>query len=208
MTTDGARDETRGRGRPAGGGDRRADIVEAARKSFAAKGYDRSSLRGIARDAGVDPALVHHYFDGGKAALFAEVLHVPVDPAMMLDRVMAGDLDRLGWRVVETFLSVWDAPQSRDSLVALLRSSLTTDEGARMLREFLGREVFGRIASLSGVADPEFRGALAASQMVGLAVLRYAIRAPALANASRAQLVERLGPVMHLHLVDTAVRSP
>src|SRR3954449_10450597 len=79
----------RGRGRRPGGADTRAAIVEAARKSFAAKGYDKASMRGIAREAGVDPALVHHYFEG-KSALFVETLDVPVNPADLIERVTAG----------------------------------------------------------------------------------------------------------------------
>src|SRR6476619_4169785 len=195
----------KGRGRRPGGVDTRAAIVDAARKSFAAKGYDKASMRGIAREAGVDPALVHHYFEGGKAALFVETLDVPVNPAELIDRVMAGGVDRLGWRIVETFLTVWEPPERRDVLVALVRSSMTSEEAARMLREFLGREVFGRIAVSTGANDPQLRGALAATQMIGLIVARYVIRMPAVADATREELVERIGPVLQLHLVD---RSP
>ncbi|KRB43743.1 MULTISPECIES: TetR family transcriptional regulator [unclassified Terrabacter] len=191
----------KGRGRRPGGVDTRAAIVDAARKSFAAKGYDKASMRGIAREAGVDPALVHHYFEG-KAALFAETLDVPVNPAELIERITAGDVDRLGWRIVETFLTVWEPPERRDALVALVRSSMTSEEAARMLREFLGREVFGRIAASTGAADPQLRGALAASQMIGLVVARYVIRVPAMAEATREELVERIGPVLQHHLVD------
>src|SRR6478752_1083882 len=94
----------RGRGRRPGGPDTRTVIVDAARSSFAANGYDKSSLRGIARDAGVDPALVHHYFDG-KAALFAETLSMPVDPARLVERIVAGGPEGVGRRLIETFLS-------------------------------------------------------------------------------------------------------
>ena len=202
---DPARDRavTARRGRRPGGDDTRSSIIEAARSSFAAKGYDRASLRGIARDAGVDPALVHHYFKGGKAELFAETLAVPINPAALVARIISGDPDRLGWRVIETFLAVWDAPERRETLTALIRSSMTTDESARMLREYLGREVFGRIAAATGVADPELRGALAASQVVGMAVMRYIVKVPALAEASNEQIVALLGPVLQHHLVDS-----
>ena len=194
-------DAVKARGRRPGGEDTRSTIIHAARKSFAAKGYDKTSLRGIAREAGVDPALVHHYFDG-KAALFAETLDVPVNPAELIDRITAGDVDRLGWRIVETFLGVWEPPERRDALVALVRSSMSSEEAARMLREFLGREVFGRIAASTGASDPMLRGALAASQMIGLVVARYVIKVPALAEATREQIVERIGPVLQQHLVD------
>ena len=149
-----------------------------------------------------DPALVHHYFKGGKAELFAETLMVPINPAALVARIISGDPDRLGWRVIETFLAVWDAPERRETLTALIRSSMTTDESARMLREYLGREVFGRIAAATGVADPELRGALAASQVVGMAVMRYIVKVPALAVASNEQIVALLGPVLQHHLVD------
>ena len=164
MTTRDDAAPARGRGRRPAGDDTRASIVEAARASFAAKGYDRASLRGIARDAGVDPALVHHYFKGGKSELFAETLAVPINPAALVDGIIAGDPARLGWRVIATFLAVWDAPERRETLVALIRSSMTTDDSARMLREYLGREIFGRIAAAGGAADPQLRGELAASR--------------------------------------------
>ncbi|OFE18883.1 transcriptional regulator [Humibacillus sp. DSM 29435] len=193
------------RGRRPGGDDTRAAIIEAARASFAAKGYDRASLRGIARDAGVDPALVHHYFKGGKAELFVETLAVPVNPAALVDRILAGDPERLGWRLIETFLTVWDPPDRRDSLVALIRSSMTSDDSARMLREFLGREVFGRIAMSVGASDPLLRGSLAASQVIGMAVMRYVVKLPALAEASNEQIVARLGPVLQHYLLDSEI---
>lgn len=196
-------DDARRRGRRPGGDDTRASIIEAARSSFAAQGYDRPSLRGIARAAAVDPALVHHYFKGGKAELFSETLAVPINPAELVERIISGAPDRLGRRVIETFLGVWDAPERRETLTALIRSSMTTDESARMLREYLGREVFGRIASATGVADPELRGALAASQVVGMAIMRYIVKVPALVDASTNQIVARLGPVLQHYLVDT-----
>jgi AcrR family transcriptional regulator len=148
---------------------------------------------------------VHHYFDG-KAALFAETMAVPVNPAEVIARVLDGGRDRLGWRLVETFLTVWEPPERREALVALARSSMTSEEAARMLREFLGREVFGRIAASTGVPDPQLRGALAASQMIGLVMARYVVRVPGLADASRTQLVEHLGPVLQGYLVDESTQ--
>src|SRR4051812_50222767 len=99
----------KGRGRRPGGVDTRAAIVEAARKSFAAKGYDKSSMRGIAREAGVDPALVHHYFEG-KAGLFAATLDVPVDPAELIARITSGDVERPGRGGRQTLPTGWGPP--------------------------------------------------------------------------------------------------
>ena len=193
----------RGRGRRPGGVDTRAAILSAARGQFAAKGYDKASIRGIARDAGVDPALVHHYF-AGKAQLFAETVDLSVDPTVVVGRIFEGDPARLGWRVIETFLLLWDPPERRQVLVALLRSSMTSDEGARALREFLNREIFGRIAVATGVPDPQLRGSLAGAQMLGMAVMRYVLKVPALVDAPNPVIVERLGPILQAHLVDTA----
>ncbi|GAB3053883.1 TetR family transcriptional regulator [Intrasporangium mesophilum] len=192
----------RSRGRRPGGVDTRAVILDAARAEFAAKGYDGTSLRGIARAAEVDPALVHHYFDG-KPALFAEMLGAPINPAVLFEQIFSGDRETLGWRVIETFLRVWDPPESRDGLVALFRSSMTSDDAARLLREFLGREVFSRIAAATGAPDAQLRGTLAASQVFGLVVLRYVLQVPALVEASNEEIVARLGPVLQQHLVDT-----
>ena len=192
----------RGRGRRPGGVDTRAAILEAARAEFAAKGYDATSLRGIARVADVDPALVHHYF-AGKPALFAEMLGAPINPAALFDQIFSGDRETLGWRVIETFLRIWDPPDRRAGLVALLRSSMTSDDAARLLREFLGREVFGRIAAATGAPDAQLRGTLAASQILGVIVMRYVLEVPALVNASHDEIVARVGPVLQRHLVDT-----
>ena len=152
-------------------------------------------MRGIAREAGVDPALVHHYFEG-KAALFAEPPSTcrSTRPSSS-QRITAGDVDRLGWRIVETFLTVWEPPERRDALVALVRSSMTSEEAARMLREFLGREVFGRIAASTGASDPQLRGALAA--VADDRARRRALRHPACRRSPtrrREQLVERHRP--------------
>ena len=208
MTTHGTEaDRPRGRGRRPGGPDTRAGIIEAARGEFAAKGYDKASLRGIARQAGVDPALVHHYFEG-KPQLFAQTLDIPVNPHDIIDTIIAGDPTQLGRRIITTFLTVWDPPERRQTFVALTRSSMTTDEAARVLREFLAREVFGRIARQTGIADPEVRAALAASQVLGMAVMRYILKVPALVEASNEEIVERLAPILQTHLVDNPVDEP
>lgn len=194
---------TRRRGPRTGGVDTRAAILEVARSEFAAKGYDRTSLRGIARDAGVDPALVHHYF-ATKARLFAETVDVPVDPSVLVARVLEGDPERIGWRLMETFLQVWDPPERRQNMLALVRTGMTSDEGARVLREFLGREIFGRIALATGVPDAQLRGSLAGAQVLGFAIMRYVLRVPALVDAPNAEVVARLGPILQRHLVDSA----
>ncbi|MEI2765003.1 MAG: TetR family transcriptional regulator [Dermatophilaceae bacterium] len=191
------------RGRRPAGEDTRAQIVEVARAQFAEHGYDRTSLRGIARAAGVDPALVHHYFDG-KADVFAETMAMPegVTAAALLSRVLDGPGEQVGARAVRTFLALWDNPIRRRLFVGLVRSATTHEAAARAFREFLAREVFGRVAARYAVDRPELRGALAASQMYGLGVTRYVLRFPAIAEADPEELVRMVGPVIQGYLVD------
>lgn len=185
---------------PRPGEDTRGRIVEAARQEFARAGYDAASLRGIARVAGVDPALVHHYFDG-KGALFAEAvvaLSLPYTPQQIVDRVVVGPREEVGRRGVAAFLGVWDA--QGEAFVALVRSLASTEEVARGVQEFLAEEVFGRVAREldpdAGAEELRLRAGLAAAQMMGLALARYVVRVPGVVDATPEQLVERVGPVL------------
>jgi AcrR family transcriptional regulator len=198
------------RGRRPGGADTRAVILDAARSEFAGLGYDTTSLRGIARRAEVDPALVHHYF-GGKAQLFAAVMDIPADPAVLIARITEGPREQVGEGLVRTFLAVWDSPEGRPRFQALMRAAVTHDEATRMLREFLTREIFGKVvrglaaggeAGEGGAvpADLELRAGLAASQMVGLAMMRYIVEFPAVVNASHDDLARLVGPTIQRYL--------
>jgi AcrR family transcriptional regulator len=200
------------RGRRPGGADTRAAILTAARADFAEQGYDATSVRGIARRAEVDPALVHHYF-GGKAKLFAAVLDIPADPAALIGAIVQGPRDRVGEGLVRAFLSVWDSDDGRQRFQALLRSAVTHDEATLMLREFLTREVFGRVMRELNATDGRGRGAahqvelragLAASQMIGLAVMRYIVELPAVVAASHDELAAMLGPTLQGYLAPDA----
>ncbi|HEV7171838.1 TetR family transcriptional regulator [Pedococcus sp.] len=193
------------RGRRPGGVDTRAAILDAARTEFADAGYDATSMRGIARRAEVDPALLHHYF-GGKPQLFAAVMDIPVDPAALIGQVMQGPREELGSALVLIFLTVWDSPSGRERFQALIRSAVTHAEATRMLREFLVREIFGRIlgqlyADGPAPTDVELRAGLAASQMVGLAMMRYIVEFPAVVQASRDELAGLVGPTIQRYLV-------
>ena len=190
------------RGRRPAREDTRGLITEAARSEFADKGYEGTSLRAVARVAGVDPALVHHYFDG-KADLFAQsVVLTRVNPAVMVDRVLAGPMDTVGERLVRTFLGVWDDPENQERLVALVRALLTNDEVTVLMREFVTREIVGRVTERTEVSEAPLRGALAASQIIGLATTRYVVRLPAMVAANHDDLARWLGPVLQRYLVD------
>lgn len=189
------------RGRRPAGEDTRAAILDAARAEFSAKGYDASSLRAIARLAEVDPALVHHYFDG-KAALFVESMSFPVNPSSLIDAILAGPPEDVGQRLAATFFDVWDSPQGRERLLALIRSAVSQEDAARMLREFLAREVFVKVATAMDVPQPHLRAGMAAAQMIGLAMMRYVIGFEPVVRASADELVALVAPTLQRYLVD------
>jgi len=186
-------------GRRPGESSTRADILEAARAAFAEHGYDRATIRDIAGRAGVDPALVIHYF-GSKEALFIEALELPIRPSEVFARGMAAGRDRLGETIVRTFLEAWDAPETQLRLMAMLRSALTNEAAMGMIRDLLVREVFTPVTEALGVPDAQFRATLVGSQLVGLSVLRYIGRIEPLASASVDDLVAAIGPTIQRYL--------
>jgi AcrR family transcriptional regulator len=192
------------RGRRPAGEDTRAEILDAARAEFSARGYDASSLRAIARLAEVDPALVHHYFDG-KAALFVEAMSIPVNPMFLIDAVLAGPRERVGERLAATFFEIWDSTEGRERLVALIRSAVSHEDAARMLREFLAREVFARVALSMDVPQPHLRAGMAAAQMIGLAMMRYVIAFEPIVRASTEEIVALVAPTLQRYLADSDV---
>ncbi|HTE74336.1 MAG TPA: TetR family transcriptional regulator [Actinomycetes bacterium] len=190
----------RGPGRPADGGDRRALILAAAREEFAGKGYAAASVRGIARSAEVDPALVHHYF-GTKEQVFVAAMELPFAPAELVPQILDGPEDQLGERLVRTFLGVWADPDFRAPMLGMLRSAMTGEQGAAMLREFVGSALLGRISAAVGPADP-LRLQAAAAQMVGVVILRHVVRIEPMASASQDDLVALVAPAVQRYLAE------
>jgi AcrR family transcriptional regulator len=191
------------RGRRPAGEDTRALIAEAARTEFAEKGYDATSMRSVARIAGVDPALVHHYFTG-KADLFAEaVVHARINPAALIEQVLAdGPREELGERLVRSFLRVWDDPEYQDRLVAVIRAVHTNEPLGKLFQGFILREIVGRVTRFTGISDAASRGALAASQIVGLATMRYVVKMEPIVAAKPEELAAWIGPTIQRYLVD------
>jgi AcrR family transcriptional regulator len=189
-------------GRRPGNQDTREAILAAARKAFAERGYDGTSIRQIATEAKVDPALVHHYF-GAKEQLFLEIMQMPVDPARFVPQLVAGGAEGIGERIVRTFLSVWDSPAGA-SLAALMRSALSHDWSARMFREFLTSQVLRRVAKALDLdpAEAPLRTSLVASQMAGLGLTRYIIKIEPLASTPAEVLVAAVGPTVQRYLTE------
>jgi AcrR family transcriptional regulator len=180
-------------GRRPGNSGSRETILAAARERFAGDGYDGASIRGIAASAGVDPGLVRHYF-GSKEHLFVAAMEFPVDPADEVPRLLADGRDGLGERLARSFLEAWDPPNG--PFVALLRSVTTNEQAAEMLRQFVSREVIGRVATSLKLDKPQLRAGLAASHLVGLAFMRHVIKLEPIASMDRKRLARLVGPAI------------
>jgi AcrR family transcriptional regulator len=184
--------------RPGNSGTREA-ILRAATEEFGERGYDQASIRGVARRAGVDAALVHHYF-GKKRDLFIAALELPVNPADLAASMLAEDPQVAGERIVGLFVSVWDHAASRQPLMALIRSAVSDADAAAMLREFATREIFSQVVQRLGKADAQLRANLVVSQLFGLAFARYIVKVEPLASMSPAEVTAIVGPTVQRYL--------
>jgi AcrR family transcriptional regulator len=193
MTTTGSR-----RGRRPGSPDTRAAILAVARARFADSGFARTSVRAIAADAGVDPALVHHYF-GTKDDLFMAALALPVDPRQVLAPAIAEGPDGAGERILRVFLGVWDEPEIRVRLVAAFRSVFEA-QGERLIREGFLPVVIEPVGRALGIERPELRMRLVASQMIGLILMRYVIGVEPLASLPAEDVVAIYAPTIQRYL--------
>ncbi|WP_433464892.1 TetR family transcriptional regulator [Spirillospora sp. CA-128828] len=188
---------TRGPGRRPGPTETREKILAEARDLFAEKGYDGASLRAIARAAGVDPALVHHFF-GNKEGVFIEAMRFPVDPSVLLPRILSAPRDRLGELMVRTFLDVWRDADRRAPMLAMLRSAMTNERAAALMREFVASALFGRARQATDASPLGIQAA--AGQMIGLMILRYVLCIEPLASASEDELIELVAPTIQRYL--------
>lgn len=186
-------------GRRPGSEDTRGAILAAARSSFASQGFHATTIRAVAGSAGVDPALVHHYF-GNKEELFAAAIDLPLRPKDVAEEILSEGIDHVGERLARLFLSVWDNPASREPLQAMLRGAFTNEQGADTLREFFESVLLERVVPAVELPDARLRVSLAASQLVGLAVLRYVVGFEALRHASVDDLVELIAPRIQSYL--------
>jgi AcrR family transcriptional regulator len=186
------------RGRRPGAPDTRAAILAAARTSFAGKGYAGTTIRGIASVAGVDAALVHHYF-GTKDALFLAAMELPMDPREVLGPAMVGGAEGAGERLLRVFLSLWDDPEIAPVLVGIVRSALQPG-GERLLTEGFVPVVLLPIGAALGIDRPEVRMPLVISQVGGLILTRYVIALEPIASMSADAVVAAYAPTLQRYL--------
>ena len=186
------------RGRRPGSPDTRAAILDAARALFAAGGMSGTSVRAVAAKAGVDPALVHHYF-GTKDDLFMAALELPFDPRELLGPVVAQGADGAADRLLRVFLSIWDDPELQVPMIALARS-LTDPSSRELMRDGFIKVVIGPLAAGLGIDEPERRMPLVASQVMGLILMRYLLAVEPLASMQADELVATYAPTIQRYL--------
>jgi AcrR family transcriptional regulator len=189
-------------GRRPGGGGTRDKILRAARSQFARRGYEAATIRSIAAGARVDPKLVLHYFES-KDGIFSAAMDFPFDPAASIPALLEPGLDGLGERLVRFFIDIWDSPAGARAH-ALVRSMVTSETAASLMRDFVSREVLARVAQALDLDRPKVRASLAASQLVGLAMLRYVLKVQPLASASPDELAAWIGPTLQRYFTDPA----
>jgi len=183
------------RGPRPGGPDTRAEILVAAGEVFSRDGYARGSIRAVSREAGVDPALVRHYF-ASKTELFFEAMRPPIDLDAHAARIAEGDPELVGHRVMAFFVELWDDPVRGPRAVAMMRAALDYPEVAEFVRKLIIEGVITHVATAVGAKNPPVAAATAASQVFGLAMLRHSAHIEPLVSETSESLIERFGPIL------------
>jgi AcrR family transcriptional regulator len=186
-------------GRRPGNPNTREAILVAARELFAAEGFDATTIRKVATAAGVDPALVHHYF-GTKEDLFRAAVSAPVDPAEFIPKIFARSREEIPEALARTFLGVWDDPVTGRPFVAFLRTAVGNRVATKLVSEFFGiqiqRRALGALHTGIPAAEVPLRSTLVASQLLGLALTRYVLRFEPLASAPFETVVASITPAL------------
>jgi AcrR family transcriptional regulator len=177
----------------------RERILDAARRQFGERGYDRTTIRSIAAQATVDPALITHFF-GSKRALFASVVDLPFAPELLIERITEGPIDQRGARLAHFVVNLMKDPQYGVGFTALIRAASSEPEAAELIRERLARDVFLPLARKLGNDNAELRAAITATQTIGLVMCRQIIQMDALTALTDAEIVNLIGPTLQRYL--------
>ena len=175
--------------------DLRASVLDAARAAFAARGYARTTLKGVAAAAGVAPEVMRRYYHN-KGELFAAAMRLPTDPASAIPALLAPGLEGLGERMVRLMLATLSDPEVREDMLSLIRAGASAATLTRALQEYMEINVIDRVVTAVGVPDARMRVALISSYLVGVGAGRYVIRMEPLASASDEYVVRLVSPTI------------
>ena len=184
----------------------REAVLAAAKARFATEGYEKTTLRAIADDAHVDPSMVLYLF-GSKADLFRESLRLIIDPDLLVAALTGSPDDDpdIGTRMVRTYLRIWESPDTGPSMVAMLQSATSNSDAHEAFRGFMQNYVLTAVSEvLGGGEQARLRAMLAASQLVGTALLRYVMKVPPLATLSGDEVVRLIAPTVTRYLTADA----
>lgn len=186
-------------GRRSGTPETRDAILAVARRGFATRGYEATSLRAIATEAGVDPALVIHYF-GSKEGLFAAATGLPASlPELFASFAGLPVRDRVR-ALVRGYLEMVDSDESRNAIIALVRSAVSNEAAAATLRDFMTAQLLPVIVAMTDEPDAQLRASLVAAQLIGMAMLRHVLRVEPLARATHDEIVALMAPVIEQYV--------
>ncbi|MGV0746210.1 TetR/AcrR family transcriptional regulator [Mycolicibacterium sp. XJ870] len=191
------------RGRRQGDPVSRDAVLSAAKERFATEGYEKTTLRAIAEDAHVDPSMVLYLF-GSKADLFRESLQLILDPGLLV-AALEGPADEVGIRMVRTYLKIWESPETAASMRAMLQSATSNSDAHEAFRSFMQEYVLTTVSGvLGGGEQARLRAMLAASNLVGTAMLRYVMAVPPLATLTGDEVVRLIAPAVTRYLTADA----
>jgi AcrR family transcriptional regulator len=190
---------SRGPGRRPGRSRTREAIAAAAKRQFSELGYDRATIRGIAAEAKVDPALVSHFF-GSKKKLFASVTALPFELDAAMPQITDGARSGLGRRLAGFLLDVLEDPESRKAITSIVRAAVSEPEAAEAARELVAARVLVPIAKRIDADQPELRASLINSQMVGLIMARYIVALEPLASLPADDVARAIAPNLQRYL--------
>lgn len=186
--------------------DTKAALLDAAREVFTEQGYESATVRAIAGRAGVDPAMVNHWF-GGKEGLFTSAMRIPVNTTELVPELLRGPPEELAGRILRRFVGVWD-DAGGGQFAALMRSVAGNEIAVTMLRDFIKDALFDRLLVELGSDQPDLRVALCATQIAGLGMARYVLRLEPLASADEDTIVTAIAPNLQRYLTGELDGSP
>ena len=186
-------------GRRPGAAGTREQILDAAREAFSERGYDGATVRDVAERAGVDPALLYHYF-GSKQQLFVAAMEIPYHWETAMPAILEGPREQLGERLVALLLDYWEDPRIQPLFMGVVRSAATDPVAAEMVRRLLAEGPFVLLARAIGKPDAELRAVLVGSHVMGVALVRYIIGIEPMASAPKEKLVATVGPTVQRYL--------
>jgi AcrR family transcriptional regulator len=203
MTARGTTTRTPRTGRRPGNSGSRDAILDAATRLFAEHGYVATSLRAIAAEAGVDAALIIHFF-GTKANLLTAAVKWPFDPETEMERVSARGRRHVGEELVRLVVRTWDREGDRYAIMTLLRAAAVEPTAAELMRAFIQHDLFPPLMRRLKPSHPELRANLASSQLMGLGIARYVLRITPLADMSEDEVVSWVAPNIQRYLTGRA----